>query len=167
MMYNLSDMGRIAKHVNNRTPIKNRRITEPFLLKGLSSTKFLHNSRTKTSGQIAKLVEDLQLLLSTEVGTLFGRPDYGTRLKQYLFEPVVEIMGEQIRQEVVRAIQNSYPTMHLNEVNIELLRVSEKQPELINGNRVELQYSVNQSNLNQLISFDIMREQITGQEMRR
>lgn len=148
---------RIASHVGNRNKIKHQKITEPYLLRGLSSPKFLVNSRTGTSQQIAKLVEDLRILLSTEKGTLFGRPDYGTDLLRYLFEPTVEMLGEKIRQEIISTIQYSYPSMNLNSVDIEFIRTDKQYPEIINGIKINISYNINQNNLNQLISFDIMR----------
>ncbi len=150
-------MKRIASHVGNRNKIKHQKITEPYLLRGISSPKFLVNSRTGISQQIPKLVEDLRILLTTQKGTLFGRPDYGTDLIGYLFEPTVETLGEKIRQEIISTIQYSYPSMNLDTVNIEFIRTDDEYPEIINGIRVEISYNINQNNLNQLISFDIMR----------
>lgn len=157
-MIDVGQIKRIASHVGNRAKVKNKTITEPYLLRGLSSSKFIINSRTGTSQQIAKLVEDLRILLGTEKGTLFGRPDYGTDLIKYLFEPTVETMGEKIRQEIVNTIQYSYPSMHIEEANIEFIKTDPDYPEVINGIRVYIYYSVNQNNFNQLLSFDIMRE---------
>lgn len=151
---------RIASHVGNRTQIKHNIVTEPYLLRGISSPSFLSHSRTKSSQQLDKFVEDLRILLSTEKGTLFGRPDYGTELIRYLFEPTVEMMGEKIRQEIISTVQESYPTVNLNEVNIEFIKHDKNYPEIINGIKVNLSYSINQNNLNQLISFNIMREYI-------
>lgn len=121
----------------------------PFLLCGLSSTKFLKGSRTKSTSQVPKLVEDLQLFLSTEVGTLWGRPDYGTNLQKYLFEPTVESTGEMIRQEIITAVKRSYPNLKLSQVDIKFIE---------NGINVRIYYSVNQNGFNQLLDFDILRE---------
>ena len=157
-MINMSQMKKIASHVGNRVPVKDRKVTEPYLLRGLSSSKFLSHSRTRTSEQIPKLVEDLRILLSTEKGTLFGRPDYGTELQKYLFDPTIESMGEKIREEIISAVQYSYPSMNINKVDVELIRIDPKHPEEINGVRVYIHYTVNQNDFNQLLSFDIMRE---------
>lgn len=157
-MIDLKHMKRIAGHVGNRTPIKSKVITEPYLLRGLSSSKFLEKSRTKTSYQIPKLVEDLRILLTTEKGSLFGRPDYGTELLEYLFEPTIELMGEKIRQEIISAVQYSYPSMNVNSVDIELIRTNPDRPNIIDGIKIGISYSVNQNNFNQLLTFDIMRE---------
>lgn len=157
-MIDIGQMKRIASHVGNREKIKNKRVTEPYLLRGLSSSKFLAHSRTSYSQQIQKLVEDLKILLGTEKGTLFGRPDYGTELIKYLFEPTVETMGEKIRQEIVNTVQYSYPSMNVEQCDIEFLKSDPEFPEIINGIRVYIYYSVNQNNFNQLLTFDIMRE---------
>lgn len=122
---------------------------DPFLLCGLSSSKFLKGSRTSFTSQIPKIIEDLQLYLSTARGTLWGRPDYGTRIQEYLFEPTVQATGELIRQEVVDAIKRSYPNLHLSKVDIRFIE---------NGINVNIYYSVNQNNLNQMLDFDILRE---------
>ena len=116
---------------------------------GLSSSKFLKGSRTKCSYQISKLVEDLKLFLSTEKGTLWGRPDYGTDIQKYLFEPTIEATGEAIKQEVVDALRRSYPDMNLDRVDITFIT---------NGINVNIYYSVNQNGLAQLLDFDILRE---------
>lgn len=128
----------------------------PMLFNGLSSSKFLKGSRTKTTQQVAKLVEDLILYLNTPVGTLFGRPDYGTRLQEYLFEPTTTTTGEAIRQEVVRAVQRSYPTLKLQTVDIKFLRSGEN--ENIDGINVNIYYSINQNGMIQMLDFDILRE---------
>ena len=157
-MIDVGQIRRIASHVGNRDKVKVKIVTEPYLLKGLKTSKFLKNSRTEISQQIPKLVEDLRILLSTEKGTLFGRPDYGTELIKYLFEPTVETMGEKIRQEVVNTVQYSYPSMNIEKVDIEFIKTDPDYPEIINGIRVYIHYNVNQNNFNQLLSFDIMRE---------
>lgn len=122
---------------------------DPFLLCGLSSTHFLKGSRTSFTSQVPKLIEDLQLFLSTPVGTLFGRPDYGTRLQEYLFEPTIESTGEMIRQEVVNALTRSYPNLKLQKVDITFIE---------NGITVTIYYSVNQNGMSQMLNFDILRE---------
>lgn len=122
---------------------------DPFLLCGLSSSKFLKGSGTTVTSQVAKLVEDLKLYLSTEKGTLFGRPDYGTDLQRYLFEPTTVETGEAIRQEVVDAIKRSYPKLNLQQVDIKFIG---------DGINVHIYYSVNQNGLSQMLDFDIMRE---------
>lgn len=122
---------------------------DPFLLRGLSSTRFLKGSRTTSSSQIPKFIEDLIMFLSTEKGTLWGRPDYGTDIQKYLFEPTVEATGEMIRQEIVTAVKRSYPNLQLTKVDIKFID---------NGINVNIYYSVNQNNLNQLLDFDILRE---------
>jgi phage baseplate assembly protein W len=121
----------------------------PFQLSGLSSSKFLKYGRTSTSYQITKLVEDIRLYLATEKGTLFGRPDYGTEIYKYLFEPTIESTGEAIRQEVVSALKRSYPELALDRVDIKFIP---------NGINVNIYYSVNQNGLSQLLDFDILRE---------
>lgn len=157
-MIDIGQIKRIASHVGNRDKVKSKIVTEPYLLRGLSSPLFLSHARTSTSQQIPKLVEDLRILLSTEKGTLFGRPDYGTELIKYLFEPTVEKMGEAIRQEIVSTIQYSYPSMNINQCDIEFIKTNPDFPESIDGIRINLSYSVNQNNFNQLLTFDIMRE---------
>lgn len=121
----------------------------PMYLMGLSSSKFLKNHRTKTSQQVTKLVEDLRLFLNTEKGTLFGRPDYGTKLQEYLFEPTVDSTAEAIRAEIVSAIKRSYPDLKLERVDIDFI---------LDGITVNIYYSINLNGSVQLLTFDIMRE---------
>ena len=157
-MIDIGQIKRIASHVGNRNKIRRATITEPYLLKGLSAPKFLVHARTGTSEQIAKLVEDLKILLSTEKGSLFGRPDYGTEIQKYLFEPTVEMLGESIRQEIIETIRVSYPSMTVEKVEVELIKVDPQYPEIINGVRIYIHYSINQNEFNQLLTFDILRE---------
>lgn len=121
----------------------------PMYLSGLSSTKFLYNHRTKSTQQVSKLVEDLILFLNTAKGTLFGRPDYGTNLQEYLFEPTVSSTAEAIRNEIVSAIKRSYPDLKVDRVDIDFI---------LNGISVKIYYSINMNGTIQLLTFDIMRE---------
>lgn len=121
----------------------------PLLLTGLKTSKFLKGSRTETSRQLTKLVEDLKLFLSTEKGTLWGRPDYGTKIQEYLFEPTTEETGEAIRLEVYNALKRSYPELNVQQVDITILD---------NGIKVNIYYTINQNGLSQLLEFDILRE---------
>lgn len=121
----------------------------PMYLRGLSSSKFLYNHRTKSTQQVSKLVEDLILFLNTEKGTLFGRPDYGTNLQEYLFEPTVSSTAEAIRNEIISAIKRSYPDLKVERVDIDFI---------LNGINVKIYYSINLNGTIQLLTFDIMRE---------
>lgn len=122
---------------------------DPFLLCGLSSSKFLKGSRTSFTTRVPKLVEDIQLFLSTRKGTLWGRPDYGTDLQRFLFEPTTEELGEQIREEIVTALKRSYPGLNLQRVDVKFI---------LDGINVNIYYSVNNNGMSQLLDFNILRE---------
>ena len=80
---------------------------------------------------------------------MFGRPDYGTNLQEYLFEPTVSSTAEAIRNEIVSAIKRSYPDLKVDRVDIDFI---------LNGINVKIYYSINMNGTIQLLTFDIMRE---------
>lgn len=120
------------------------------VLGGLASPKFIDdNGKTVVTHQVAKLIEDLKLYLSTPVGTLFGRPDYGTNLQNFLFQPTTEETGHEIREDISRALRVSYPNISFAKVDIKFI------PDGINLN---ISYYVNNESYLIDLSFDILKE---------
>lgn len=120
------------------------------VLGGLSSPKFLDmHGKTTISHQVDKFVEDLRLYLSTPVGTLFGRPDYGTNLHNFLFQPVTETTAQQIRTDVSRALKVSYPNISFARVDVVFIK---------DGITLNISYYLNNEDYLIDLSFDILKE---------
>ena len=120
------------------------------LLGGLSNSFFINKvGRTTLSHAAEKLVEDLKLFLSTQKGTLFGRPDYGCALLEMLFEPTTKTTGSRIQAEVSRALKVSYPNIDWRSVDIYLTEF---------GLGLRTVYSLNDGDVLQELEFDIVKE---------
>ena len=120
------------------------------VLGGLSSSSFLDSlGKTTVSHQVEKFVEDLRLYLSTPVGTLFGRPDYGTNLHNFLFQPTTEETGYEIREDVSRALRVSYPNISFAKVNVVFIP---------DGITLNISYYINNESYLVDLSFDILKE---------
>lgn len=65
-----------------------------------------------------KLKEDIAFLLTQEKGKFYPDPDFGSMLYSYLFLPLTEDTGQQIKHEVAETIQKYYPQVILQYVNV-------------------------------------------------
>lgn len=120
------------------------------VLGGLASSKFLdNNGKTIVSHQVDKFIEDLRLYLATPVKTLFGRPDYGTNLHNFLFQPTTETTAQQIRADISRALKVSYPNVSFAKVDVVFIK---------DGITLNLSYYINNQDYLIDLSFDIMKE---------
>lgn len=120
------------------------------VLGGLASPKFIDsNGKTIVSHQVDKFIEDLRLFLSTPVGTLFGRPDYGTNLQNFLFQPVSEETGFEIKEDISHALRISYPNVSFANVNVTFIK---------DGINLNISYYINNQSYLVDLSFDILKE---------
>ena len=64
------------------------------------------------------ILEWLHLLLSSEVGTLHGDPEFGLRLRRYLFEQNNYILRDILIDEIYTQIRTFCPAVYLERKNI-------------------------------------------------
>jgi hypothetical protein len=67
----------------------------------------------------AVLQSSVKMLLNTNLGERIMMPDYGTRLKTILFEPMGEGMEDLIQQEIAGALNRWEPRVNLQSLNVE------------------------------------------------
>ena len=79
---------------------------------------------------------DLLHLILTNKGERLYLPDFGTNLRQYLFEPQDGITNEDIRNEITEAVKKYIPNLYVDEVGIG------ESPESEYGVQVTLKYTV-------------------------
>lgn len=71
---------------------------------------------TATDEQLIK--EDLQQLLMTGVGTRVMRPNFGTNLYSFVFEPNDDLLATLVQAEVATAIAKFEPRISLLDVGV-------------------------------------------------
>lgn len=59
----------------------------------------------------------LALLLRTSPGELFGDPNFGSRLTEYLFDPNRDILRDTIQEEVYRVVSKYEPRAQLTGID--------------------------------------------------
>lgn len=64
------------------------------------------------------ILEWLHLILSSEVGTLHGDPDFGLRLKRYMFDQNNYILRDILIDEIYTQITTFCPMVYLERKNI-------------------------------------------------
>tara|TARA_R110000796_G_scaffold40062_6_gene99422 strand:+ start:19867 stop:20250 length:384 start_codon:yes stop_codon:yes gene_type:complete len=79
---------------------------------------------------------DLLHLILTNKGERLYLPDFGTNLRQYLFEPQDGITNEDIRNEITEAVKKYIPNLYVDAVEIG------ESPESQYGVQVTLKYTV-------------------------
>ena len=68
-----------------------------------------------------QIKSDLLILLLTNPGERVMLPDFGTPLKQLLFEQNDEILAEQTREAIINSISKWEPRVTVKEINITIL----------------------------------------------
>lgn len=66
------------------------------------------------------ILQWLHLLLSSEAGTLFGDPDFGLRLRRYLFDQNNYILRDILIDEIYTQITSFCPSVYLERKNIKI-----------------------------------------------
>lgn len=89
-------------------------------LNGMSTPDCFNNGKTQEVFREEKLIQDIKNILATLKGSVFGAPEWGSNLQEILFDPASAGNAEIVRQEVVRCITQSYPSLKLESVDIDL-----------------------------------------------
>lgn len=90
-------------------------------MQGLSTPKFINNrGNTDTVYQHQKLQQDWYNLLMTEKGTLLGKPEFGSNLHTYLFQPITMALGESIKLEVQKTIEENYDNIQITNIDVSI-----------------------------------------------
>lgn len=64
--------------------------------------------------------QSLQMITSTAKGSRLFLPDYGCRIKGFLFEPFDESTAKQIGNELQETIQNHEPRVEILNINVNM-----------------------------------------------
>lgn len=91
-------------HINIRTPLKMATTGEGYFESNKNS--------------IDAIVDNMINVLSTRVGERAMRPDFGSHLWNFVFEPSDEILKMKVDQEVRRVIGKHFPNVSLDAVII-------------------------------------------------
>lgn len=87
-------------------------------LNGMSTPHCFSNGKTNEVFREEKLIQDIKNILATLRGSLYGAPEWGSRLQEILFDPASADNAEIVRQEIVRCIRESYPMLDLEAVDV-------------------------------------------------
>lgn len=82
-----------------------------------------------TATDISILVSSLKMLLMTNIGERIMLPDYGTNLRQIIFEQNLTGIDSMIQQEIVNAITKWEPRVQLQSIDVQ--RKDDKSVEVI------------------------------------
>ncbi len=77
-----------------------------------------HNGAVATVGGVANLEKAMGLILRTYLGERPMRPDFGSRLRDYLFDGVTDENATAIATEVRRAIASCEPRVDVTRVEV-------------------------------------------------
>lgn len=67
---------------------------------------------------VEQIKSDMLVLLLTNQGERVFLPDYGANLRKYLFEPNDEILRQEVRQAILRALELWEPRVVIEQVEI-------------------------------------------------
>lgn len=65
-----------------------------------------------------KVISDLTHLILTPKGTRIRRPEFGTRLIEYIFSPNDEILWESVKEEIGTAVQRYLKGVRVDKINV-------------------------------------------------
>lgn len=103
---------------------------------------FNGNSTIINTGNKAS-IECIHLLLSSEVGELFGDPDFGIRLKKYTFNQNNYILKDILIDEIYTQLATFCPQLILDRKNITIKQKENKlYAEIVAKNRIDFQTNV-------------------------
>lgn len=73
-----------------------------------------------TVTNLKSVKQSLNILLNTQRGTRIFNPEYGCRIKSFLFEPFDESIAKRIGIEVQETIQNFEPRVEIIGINVNM-----------------------------------------------
>lgn len=118
-------------------------------MNGMSSPEFITSlGNTKEVRQHKKLLENFKNIILCPIGSLIGDPAFGSRVYEYLFEPTSKELGNKIKNEIHRAITQSYNFLEVDRVDVTL-----REFDII----VNVRYKINMSDLSVDLEFSLDR----------
>lgn len=76
------------------------------------------NGAIETVGGVANVEKAMRIVLLTQLGERPMRPDFGSRLREFVFEPVTTENAVAIAQEVERALDSCEPRIQVQSVEV-------------------------------------------------
>ena len=73
------------------------------------NTFSISKGETKLVSEVRSINQSIRLILTTSRGELFGDPDFGCRLQEYLFDFVGDNLSMAVREEIVSVLQRYEP----------------------------------------------------------
>lgn len=129
-------------------------------LNGMNTPKCFNNGKTTEVFREEKLIQDIKNILSTLRGSLYGAPEWGSYLQEILFDPASSDNAALVKQEVIRCVEESYPMLKLEAVEVDLGDLYIK---------CRIFYKLYNSDLSIKLEFDInrrLKEDVTLQSQR-
>lgn len=87
-----------------------------------------------------KVASEMAHVMLTPKGSRIRKPDFGTDLIKYLFEPNDEMTWESVREEVIDAVSKYAPGVKINEIGVT------NPPEEPSSTYLDVRYTVTRGN---------------------
>lgn len=84
------------------------------------NTFLLQKGETSLVSDISAVDQSIRLILTTAKGELFGDPDFGCRLYEYMFEFEGEALYSILRREISDNLNKQEPRIYVSEDNIDI-----------------------------------------------
>lgn len=85
------------------------------------NTFLLQSGQTQLVREIEAVNQSIRLILTTAVGELWGDPEFGTHLYEYLYEYEGEQLTQLVKLEIVRALNLWEPRIFISEQDINVI----------------------------------------------
>jgi len=117
---NLSSIFKKTQNPNSSIPYKYQdfNILSMEVLKNDNIGSKKEKTDLVVSYDIGAVTNALVNILTTRKKQKILDPEFGLRIEDYLFEPVTELVGERIKEEITYAITNFEPRVALQRVNV-------------------------------------------------
>lgn len=87
-------------------------------MKSISFPDMFAHTHTKISSGRDSTLSNLKLLLTTETGSLYGDPYFGTRLRRFMYEQNNIVLRDLIMDDIYLSIVTFMPQLHLDRKDI-------------------------------------------------